>query len=81
MVWASFACMAVILSCRRSSSGTGGSGGGSGGDVLSLWLLRKLTGFVAQLKIMLPLIEDGGSLRGLLEEVSDGCFVMGGVIR
>lgn len=47
-----------------------GSSGGSG-DVLSLWLLRRVTAFVGQLKASLPLIEDGASLRSLLEEVSE----------
>ena len=41
----------------------------SSGDVLSLWLLRRVSAFVAQLKGLLPLVEDGGSLRSLLEEV------------
>ncbi|CAM9612455.1 unnamed protein product, partial [Scytosiphon promiscuus] len=38
------------------------------GDVLSLWLLRRVSAFVEQLKGVLPLIEDGGLLRSLLEE-------------
>lgn len=41
----------------------------SSGDVLSLWLLRRVSAFVEQLKSLLPLVEDGGSLRSLLEEV------------
>ena len=41
----------------------------SSGDVLSLWLLRRVSAFVDQLKTLLPLVEDGGLLRSLLEEV------------
>lgn len=60
-----------LMARRRSGGSIGGSDGigGAGGDVLSLWLLRKVTGFVGQLKAVLPLVEDGASLRGLLEEV------------
>ncbi|CAN0163067.1 unnamed protein product, partial [Ectocarpus sp. 8 AP-2014] len=38
------------------------------GDILSLWLLRRVSAFVEQLKGLLPLVEDGGLLRSLLEE-------------
>ncbi|CAN0442194.1 unnamed protein product, partial [Ectocarpus sp. 13 AM-2016] len=41
----------------------------SSGDILSLWLLRRVSAFVEQLKGLLPLVEDGGLLRSLLEEV------------
>ncbi|CAN0085881.1 unnamed protein product, partial [Hapterophycus canaliculatus] len=42
--------------------------GESSGDILSLWLLRRVTAFVEQLRGVLPLVEDGGLLRSLLEE-------------
>ncbi|CAN0133323.1 unnamed protein product, partial [Ectocarpus fasciculatus] len=42
--------------------------GESSGDILSLWLLRRVSAFVEQLKGLLPLVEDGGLLRSLLEE-------------
>ncbi|CAM9965807.1 unnamed protein product, partial [Ectocarpus sp. 13 AM-2016] len=38
------------------------------GDILSLWLLRRVSAFVEQLKGLLPLVDDGGLLRSLLEE-------------
>eukprot|EP00752_Nemacystus_decipiens_P004544 g4148.t1 len=57
------------LSSPRGPQGAMVAGSGrDSGDVLSLWLLRRVSAFVEQLKSLLPLVEDGGLLRSLLEE-------------
>ncbi|CAM9791518.1 unnamed protein product, partial [Ectocarpus sp. 8 AP-2014] len=57
----------AVSSLRVGEGLTTGSGRDSG-DILSLWLLRRVSAFVEQLKGLLPLVEDGGLLRSLLEE-------------
>eukprot|EP00903_Cladosiphon_okamuranus_P009789 g9306.t1 len=67
---------AAAAAARSSPLSTpGGNKGGmmagngkESGEILSLWLLRRVSVFVEQLKSLLPLVEDGGSLRSLLEE-------------
>ncbi|CAB1114659.1 unnamed protein product [Ectocarpus sp. CCAP 1310/34] len=57
----------AVSSPRGGEDLATGSGRDSG-DILSLWLLRRVSAFVEQLKGLLPLVEDGSLLRSLLEE-------------
>ncbi|CAM9284961.1 unnamed protein product, partial [Ectocarpus sp. 12 AP-2014] len=56
------------VSSPRVGEGLATGSGRDSGDILSLWLLRRVSAFVEQLKGLLPLVEDGGLLRSLLEE-------------
>ncbi|CAM9468553.1 unnamed protein product [Ectocarpus sp. 4 AP-2014] len=56
------------VSSPRVGEGLATGSGLDSADILSLWLLRRVSAFVEQLRGLLPLVEDGGLLRSLLEE-------------